>query len=344
MALLAPGGGGRVLLVLAWTLAAGLLVLIGVRAFGAERGTPLVLGVGALPLTLLPAYALLGLAALWRRRRLAAVAAALVVAHLAVVAPTLGAADVPPQAASAPRLRVVASNLFVLNPDPVGAGRALRDLRPDVVVVPELDARGLRGLEQSGLLQDLPHVVAELGTREETVGLLSRLPLSDETTRAAGGRELPRATVRVGGAEVRLMAAHPLPPVSVFERLWRWSLTDLAAEAESTRLPLVVLGDFNADRDHAPFRRLLRAGLRDAHDERGRGLSRTWPTRAPLLHLDHVLVRDGQGARLVVRDVREVVLPGSDHLTVVADLAVLPGGSVALRDTDRSGGSLRPSA
>jgi endonuclease/exonuclease/phosphatase (EEP) superfamily protein YafD len=310
--------------VLVWTLATGLVVLVGVRACGAERGTMLALGVGALPLTLLPAYALLALAATWRRWLLAAVSAALVIAHLLVVAPALGAAPVPAGARSAPSLRVVVSNLYVLNRDPAAAGRALRDLEPDVVVVPELDARGLRGLERSGLLQDLPHVVAELGTRQETVGLLSRLPLADRATRPSGGRELPRATVSVAGTRVRLLAAHPLPPVSVLEVLWRQALADLAREARATDLPVVVLGDFNADRDHAPFRRLLDTGLRDAHDERGRGLARTWPTAAPLLHLDHVLVRDGRGARLVVRDVREVVLPGSDHRTVVADLAVLP--------------------
>ncbi len=45
---------------------------------------------------------------------------------------------------------------------------------------------------------------------------------------------------------------------------------------------------------------------------------------AALLHLDHVLVRDGAGAQVVVQDVREVRLPGSDHLTVVADLSVVP--------------------
>ena len=123
---------------------------------------------------------------------------------------------------------------------------------------------------------------------------------------------------------MRLLAAHPLPPLSVLEVLWRRSLADLATEARATDLPVVVLGDFNADRDHAPFRRLLGTGLRDAHDERGRGLARTWPAKAPLLHLDHVLVGDGEGGRLVVEDVREVVLPGSDHLAVVADLAVLP--------------------
>lgn len=309
---------------LAWAVCGGLVLLVLVRALGAERGTVLALLIGALPLSLLPAYGLLALAALWRRRLLAAVSAAIVAAHLLVVAPALGAAPVPAEAAVAPRLRVVVANLYVRNPDPEQAGRALRALRPDVVVVPELDARGLAGLRSSGLLDDLPHVVAELGARSETVGLLSRLPLEDRSTRAAGGRQLPRATVDVGGTDVRLLSAHPLPPLSAFQGLWRRSLSDLAAEAQDTRSPVVALGDLNADRDHAAFRGLLDVGLRDAHDERGRGLARTWPSSAPVLHLDHVLVRDGAGGRLVVVNVREVPIPGSDHRGVVADLAVLP--------------------
>ncbi|MDP9466435.1 MAG: endonuclease/exonuclease/phosphatase family protein, partial [Actinomycetota bacterium] len=158
---------------------------------------------------------------------------------------------------------------------------------------------------------------------KETVGLLSRLPLEDVSTRPVGGRELPRATVDVEGTRVRLLGEHTLPPLSVFEQLWRAALVDLVQEVRAVDPPAVVLGDFNADRDHAPFRRLLDAGLRDAHDERGRGLARTFPAWLPVLHLDHVLVRDGAGAQVVVRDVREVRLPGSDHLTVVADLAVL---------------------
>ena len=309
---------------LAWTVAVGLAVLVAVRALGLERGTLMALLVGGLPLTLLPAYALVGIAALWRRRLLTAVALGLVVAHVLVIAPSLGAAPVPAPAATAPQLRVVVSNLYVLNPDPAEAGRALRRLDADVVVVPELDARGMRGLRRSGLLEDLPHVVAELGHREETVGLLSRLPLEQVSTRPVGGREMPRATVDVEGTRVRLLAEHTLPPLSVFEVMWRTALVDLAQEVRDEPLPLVVLGDFNADRDHTPFRRLLDTGLRDAHDERGRGLARTFPSWLPVLHLDHVLVRDGEDGRLAVRDVREVRLPGSDHRTVVADLAVLP--------------------
>ena len=309
----------------AWLLAGGLALVVGVRVLGVERGTLLVLLVGALPLTLLPAYAVLAVAAGLRRRWLAALGGLLVVAHLLVVAPSLDVADLPAGALDAPRLRVVAANLYVLNPKPEQAGRALRALRPDVLVVPELGADGMAGLRASGLLDDLPFSVVEPGERRETVGLFSRLPLRDVATRAAGGRLLPRATVTVAGTDLRLLAAHPLPPISALEPLWRRSLRDLAEEARVLELPTVVAGDLNADRGHAPFRALLATGLRDAHDVRGRGLARTWPASFPLLHLDHVLVRDGAGVRLAVLDVAEAELPGSDHKAVVADLAVLAG-------------------
>ena len=295
-----------------------------IRTFGLERGTVLALLVGALPITLLPAYALAAGGALARRRGLTVVGLALVVAHLVVIAPALGAATMPVGTDAAPRLRVVVANLYVLNPTPEAAGRTLRALRPDVLVVPELDARGLAALTAAGLLADLPFYVVREGARLETVGLFSRTPLADTTTREVGGRALPRSTVQVGGVAVRLLAVHPLPPISVFEPLWRSALDDLRGEAAGLTLPAVVAGDFNADRDHAPFRRLLgTGGLRDAHDERGRGLARTYPASAPVLQLDHVLVRDGRTARLVVRSVREVRIPGSDHLAVVADVAVL---------------------
>ena len=305
------------LLVLSRLVVLALLAVVAVRALGVERSSPLVLLVGALPLLLLPAYAVLALAAVLRRRALAAGAAVLVAAHLLVVAPTVGTDLLPAGSVEAPRLRVVTANLYVLNPDPAAAGRALRALRPDVLVVPELSAAGLEGLREAGLLADLPYALVDLGRREETVGLLSRLPLRDVRLRSLATRELPRATVTVGGREVRVLATHPLPPVWVLHRLWRSSLEDLAREAEQVDLPLVVAGDLNADRDHAAFRDLLATGLRDAHDARGRGLVRTWPAAFPLLHLDHVLVRD-----LDVVQVREVRLPGSDHLAVVADIAV----------------------
>ena len=313
------------LLTLGWLLALALTALVGVRATGIERGTIIVLLIGALPLTLLPAYALLVAAVLRRRRALGALSALLVGAHLIVLAPALGASERPAGFEAAPRLRVVTANLYVLNPDPQAAGRALRTLRPDVLVVPELNAAGLAGLRASGLLVDLPFSVVQLADRAETVGLFSRLPLDDVTLRSVGGRALPRATITVGSTRLRLLAEHPLPPISALEVLWRRSLGDLARESQALTMPAVVAGDLNAGRDHALFRQLLDTGLRDAHDDRGRGTARTWPAALPLLLLDHVLVKDGPGGRIVVLSVREVELPGSDHLGVVADLAVLAG-------------------
>lgn len=305
------------------TLAVLLLGLVVVRVTGAEHRTLLVLLVGALPVVLLPAYPLLGAAVWLRSRRLVAVSAVLVAAHVLVVAPTLRAAPLPDGAADAPRLRVVVANLYVRNPEPRRAAQTLRGLDADLLVVAELDARGLAGLHRAGLSDDLPHSVVEQDAGAETVGLFSRLPLRDVVLRRTGGRTLPRATVEVGGTPVRILTAHPLPPVPALEQVWRSSLVDLAGEVAGLDQPAIVAGDLNADRDHAVFRRLLATGLRDAHDERGRGLARTWPAAFPLLHLDHVLVRDAAAAELAVLAVREVRVPGSDHRAVVADLAVL---------------------
>ena len=307
----------------AWAMNAALAAVVAVRLLGGERGALLALLVGALPLVLLLAYPLLVAGVLLRERLLVLAAAVLVAAHVALVAPSLRAAPVPEGAGAAPRLRVVVSNLYVRNPEPERAGAALRALEPDVLVVPELDARGLAALRSSGLLSDLPYSVTREDAGQETVGLFSRRPLEDLELRQVGGRVLPRATVDVDGVRRRLLAAHPLPPLGGLGPLWRVSLEDLAAEAEALDLPAVVAGDLNADRDHAVFRGLLDAGLRDVHDELGRGLARTWPARLPVLHLDHVLVRDSPEARVVPLSVREVDVPGSDHRGVVADLAVV---------------------
>lgn len=311
----------RVLLVL-------LVCLLPLRATGTEQGTVPVLLVGLLPVVLLPAYPALVVGLVARDRLVAGLALLLVAAHVLVLAPALGARSVSAAAAAAPRLRVAVANLYVLNRDPVATGRALRALDLDVLVVPELDPAGLAGLRASGLLDDLPHAVVDGQASQETVGLLSRRPLRDVRLQRGSGRVLPRAGVQVGGQVVRLLAVHALPPVGPLQAPWRRLLRDLETEVRQPD-PVVLLGDLNADRDHGPFRRLLATGLRDAADERGRGLARTWPAGAPLLHLDHVLVRDGDAARLEVLDLREVVLPGTDHLAVVADLALVPARSAS---------------
>ncbi len=311
--------------VLSRLVAVALLALVVVRLSGWSSGRYLAALLVALPLSLLPSYALLLVAVLRRDRWLGAGAAALVLAHVLVVLPGLGAADLPAGARDAPRLRVVAANAFKANPRPGELAEALRALHPDVLVVGELTPRGLAALQDAGVLADLPR--STVRGRPGDVEVFSRLPVRDPTwTEAVPGMPQPGVVVTVGGVDVRVHGTHPYPPIGSWQDDQRATLAALARDVRADPLPQVVAGDLNADRDLPPFRDLLRAGLRDAAEERGRGLSRTWPQRLPVLALDHVLVRDGTGGRLAVLDQREASLPGSDHRAVVADLAVLAVG------------------
>ena len=87
-----------------------------------------------------------------------------------------------------------------------------------------------------------------------------------------------------------------------------------------------MAGDFNATRWHPFFGKLLDAGLTDAHEQMGKGLTRSWPADEPhhippVMRLDHALMNKAVTAT-AVRDIR---IPGSDHIGFVVDLAVRPG-------------------
>lgn len=78
---------------------------------------------------------------------------------------------------------------------------------------------------------------------------------------------------------------------------------------------LILLGDFNCTTRSAPFR-LLSQNLRAAAAN-----AKSWPTRFPVIQLDHILVR---GALTVVRSgawTAGEAPRASDHLPVFAELA-----------------------
>ena len=100
------------------------------------------------------------------------------------------------------------------------------------------------------------------------------------------------------------------------------TLARLAARAEGSGVPTVMAGDFNATLDHAPLRKVLGTGLRDAAEQAGSGWQPTWPTKwrkdwlRPVLSLDHVLASSGLRA---VRT-RAVDVPRTDHRALVVEL------------------------
>lgn len=291
-----------------------------------HENRPSVIMVQALtPLLALPVLASFGAAVVTRRRALGLVAGVLVLCHLLWVAPDVRPARPLPEGADGtPRLRLYTANLLFTNTDMSGIAAEIRAARPDVLALQEVSPQNLSRLAAEGVLDEFPHQA--LAPRPDPFGtaILSRLPLEGAESWFAAEVPMARATVVVGDRRVRLYDVHtrtPFGPGAV-ER-WKNELAALEEVAAEEKEPLVLAGDFNATSGHRSFRRLLGAGLRDAHVERGRWFVTTWPLDLrPLpafVHIDHVLVSED----VAVLDVREGTGRGSDHRPLVADLALI---------------------
>jgi endonuclease/exonuclease/phosphatase (EEP) superfamily protein YafD len=131
----------------------------------------------------------------------------------------------------------------------------------------------------------------------------------------------PRARIEpMAGRPVVLAVVHMLAPVSHNAQRWQQELADIRSALADTGGQQVVAGDFNASRDHLPFRRLLAAGFVDCADAARR---RTWPgftwpasgVIPPFTRLDHVLVSRERATVALSRTIR---IPGTDHRAVLA--------------------------
>ncbi|MDQ6641448.1 MAG: endonuclease/exonuclease/phosphatase family protein, partial [Actinomycetota bacterium] len=121
----------------------------------------------------------------------------------------------------------------------------------------------------------------------------------------------------------RLLAVHTAQPVDETSS-WRRDLATLRVRtAEAVKAgPTLVVGDFNATRDHSAFRKILATGVSDAADVANSGWQPTWPTRSrawylrPLIAIDHVL---SSGQYAAVRT-DSISVSGTDHRALVVQL------------------------
>lgn len=309
-----------------WAIAALAVAFTAVRVLGAERGTPMVQLV-----TYTPYAALGGVAAGGTLAAAGAVMPGLVCLGCGVVLAGLVAPRMVPgrRPGGGVRLRVMSANLLLGR----GATAALVEQAKvddvDILAVQELTAEGLAALEEAGIEALLPHRVVGPAPGGGGSGLFSRHPIDEPGVRTLEPMRLTQtaATVHVPGAgPVLVESAHPFPPHPRRAGVWA---ANLAAQPvpDPGGPPRVLLGDFNATLDHAPLRRLLRAGYRDAAAARGRGLLPTWPCRTvtlpfwtPPVTLDHVLV----DRRIGVHEFGTRASGDSDHRPVVAELVLQP--------------------
>jgi endonuclease/exonuclease/phosphatase (EEP) superfamily protein YafD len=307
---------------LVWPLVAVGFAWVVVRAFGLERGFPMVALLAYTPLAAGVALALVLLAAVLRQWLAAAAAAVIAIALLVVVAPRAFGGPSGAEDGSGPRLRVLTANLYQERATASTVVALAREHRVDVLSLQEFTPEVQRALERAGIRDVLPRRVVEPSDRGAGAAIYSRLRL-DPRQPLPGRSALAVAAVRVRGAPpVELYAVHPRAPLrSENMDAWKAGLRTLPAATPGSAV-LILAGDFNATLDHAELRRILDRGYEDAADEMGSGLRATWPAGRripPPVTIDHVLA----DARCGWREARVLAVPRSDHRAVLAEI-VLP--------------------
>ena len=249
---------------------------------------------------------------------LIAVTNGLIAAPLLVSRPAAAALSARDDDGVAVRLAFV--NVFFGNDDYRRVVGFVRAEKPDAVVFAEVDARW-HG-ELGALKKDYPHEYATHGAAGRGLLLLSRLPIEKAAVLAMSNDAEPPlgVTLNVQGKPLHLLGVHTNWPFGFRSRTsCDEQLEELAAAAQATARPLVLLGDLNVSPFSSHFQRLLQVGqLRSA--AAGFGWQPTWPEFMPPagIQIDHALVSPG----VQVRNFRRGPQVGSDHRPVVVDLVL----------------------
>ena len=309
----------------AWLVVLPFAVWALVRVAGSDLGWPAPQLLAFTPLALLGAALAVGLMLVLRRWAPAAVAALAAIALAVVIAPrALGDGAAAP--AGGGTLRVLTLNLHGDGANPQEVGALVRRTDADVFSVQEVSAFSIKRLDDAGIRDVLPNLVAEARPLGQGTALYAKVRLRREPRPRGFLYALAAARARVpgaGGRELRVLSVHTSAPAGrSFIPGWRRDF-GLLPEARDGDLPRVLAGDFNATLDHRPMRDVIDTGYRDAGDETGKGLTPTWPNGRrfpPLVTIDHVLADD----RLDFGEVSVHDVNGSDHRAVFAEILVPP--------------------
>lgn len=212
-------------------------------------------------------------------------------------------------------LTIASANVNLGNRDSAALIRWLAEAKPDVVILLEVSPEYVRGLD---LLSGYPF--RHLVPRRDPFGIavLSRFPFSYvKTVEGEGGREHIESLIDWKGQPIRLIAWHPMPPISPFDHTSRnQQLFALAKAAKNSGQPAILAGDLNATPWSNAFSGLDQAGLR-----RATGLTPTWPAIGygwMGIPIDSVLVT----SQWAVMEKKVGPNLGSDHLPVLVRIAL----------------------
>jgi endonuclease/exonuclease/phosphatase (EEP) superfamily protein YafD len=234
---------------------------------------------------------------------------------------TVPVAHLPDPGPGVLTLRVLTLNVLRGSADPAAVVRAIEQHRVDVLVMQELTRDIVPRLANAGINVLLPYGHLDPRPGPYGTGLWAHWPMTPLPPVPGLKAAAPRARIQpLDGWPVTVTGVHPRPPMRHNVRRWQQELTAIRSVLVSTDGPQVVAGDFNASRDHRPFRDLLAAGFLDCADAARRrpwpGF--TWPTGRwipAVMRLDHVLVSADSATVSASQVIR---VPGTDHRGVLA--------------------------
>jgi endonuclease/exonuclease/phosphatase family metal-dependent hydrolase len=224
--------------------------------------------------------------------------------------------------------------------DVARTAKVIADCRPDIVALQELDVGRMR----TGLV-DQAHAIAELvGMRfhfhpafrveEEAYGdaILSAAPMrlvkagplpGSHAVRGLEPRGALWVKITLDGGELDVVNTH-LGLVPHEQRAQADALMSgqWLAHPECSD-PAILLGDFNATPRHGAYRRLA-ARLRDAQHAVHRRRVPTFPSRFPMLRIDHVFVSRSITVTGVHAPRGALTRAASDHLPLMVDFRIDP--------------------
>lgn len=210
----------------------------------------------------------------------------------------------PPPPGEGESLTVLTMNLRCDEPALSGLVEVVEREQPDIVVLQDLSQEGWDYLEGTSWWQGLPQHSTQPKDQ----------PLAAAQTDPCGSVVFANATVTQTSAPD---AAQPVVSVDLRSRsllvvpvslptlragmdpwLRSFELLDAAlathASSGTAAAPMLVIGDFNATREHLPMRQLIADhGLVDAAEQAGAGWQPTFPANRrypPLIAIDHILM------------------------------------------------------
>lgn len=240
----------------------------------------------------------------------------------------LASASAAMPAEAAPAYRLLQINLLLDNPTPEAVLSLIARLRPDVVTLQEVSPMWRDKLD---LLEGAYPYSIVCEAPWQAVAILSRRPFETQAPRPVCLDEgaLAIATFNFGGQPVDVAALH---------LKWPWPFGQ-AGQIEALAEPLgrlsdtaILAGDLNA----APWSAAVTAVARHAGMTRIERIGPTWlpgafpPSLTRLgLPIDQVM---SKGA-VSIRSTRLVESVGSDHLPLLIEFSLAPGGSEPERQT-----------